>query len=115
MRQYYQNVVVRNHKPWYTKTIRLEKRHLRKLVERSVKQRRIHRDILIKGIRQLGNLLKTAKSAYYTKSLKHASQAMIVHKTAAALMGSRAVAQLPKSSCDKELAERFSIQFTENR
>ena len=28
-------------------------------------------------------------------------------------MGSRAVAQLPKSSCDKELAERFSIQFTE--
>ena len=105
------NVVVRNHKPWYTKNIRLEKRHLRKL-ERSVKQRRIHRDILIKGVRQFSNLLKTTKSAYYTKSLEHASQAT-VHKTAAALMGSRAVAQLPKSSCDKELAERFSIQFTE--
>ena len=97
------NVVVRNHKPWYTKNIRLEKRHLRKL-ERSVKQRRIHRDILIKGVRQFSNLLKTTKSAYYTKSLEHASQAT-VHKTAAALMGSRAVAQLPKSSCDKELAE----------
>ena len=105
------NVVVRNHKPWYTKNVRLEKRHLRKL-ERSVKQRRIHRDILIKGVRQFSNLLKTTKSAYYTKSLEHASQAT-VHKTAAALMGSRAVAQLPKSSCDKELAERFSIQFTE--
>ena len=93
------NVVVRNHKPWYTKNIRLEKRHLRKL-ERSVKQRRIHRDILIKGVRQFSNLLKTTKSAYYTKSLEHASQAT-VHKTVAALMGSRAVAQLPKSSCDK--------------
>ena len=77
-----------------------------------MKQRRIHRDILIKGVRQFSNLLKTTKSAYYTKSLEHASQAT-VHKTAAALMGSRAVAQLPKSSCDKELAERFSIQFTE--
>ena len=105
------NVVVRNHKPWYTKNIKLEKRHLRKL-ERSVKQRRIHRDILIKGVRQFSNLLKTTKSAYHTKSLEHASQAT-VHKTAAALIGSRAVAQLPKSICDKELAERFSIQFTE--
>ena len=28
-------------------------------------------------------------------------------------MGSKAVAQLPNSTCDKMLAERFSIQFTE--
>ena len=76
-------VVVRNHKPWYAKTIRLERRHLRKL-----EQRLIHRDILIKGVRQLSNLLKTTKSAYYTQSLEHASQET-VHKTDAALMGSR--------------------------
>ena len=88
-------VVVHNHKPWYTKTIRLEKRQLRKL-----EQRRIHRDILIKGVRQYSNLLKPTKSAYYTKSLEHASQET-VHKTDAALMRSRAVAQLPKSSCDQ--------------
>ena len=52
------NGVVRNHKPCYNKTIRSEKTQLRKL-EHGVKQRRLHKDKLIKGVRQYSNLLKS--------------------------------------------------------
>ena len=92
------NIVVRNHKPWYNQTKRSEKTQLSKL-ERGIKQRRLHKDKLIKGVRQFSILLKSTNSAYYTKSLEHASQET-VHRTDAALLRSKAVAQLTKSTCD---------------